>query len=52
MVSCIDLNYGTHWINEMRRGEIHTYKINLGMLGLLLIPLPPYSEKKNVEKYK
>ena len=49
IVSVINSDYGTHWIDENKAGgAMHTYKINLGALSLLPVPLPPYSEQKRI----
>lgn len=46
IVSVINSGYGTDWIRDNKAGgAMHTYKINLGSLRMLPIPLPPLSEQ-------
>lgn len=49
LVFCINSPLGFNWIqNNKVGGGTHTFKINLGDMPNMLIPIPPYSEQKRI----
>lgn len=50
LVFCINSPLGFSWIqNNKVGGGTHTFKINLGDMPNMLIPIPPYPEQKRIE---
>ena len=50
IVFCINSPLGFNWIqNHKVGGGTHTYKINLGDMPNMLIPIPPFPEQKRIK---
>ena len=51
VVSCIDSPMGHEWIQEVKvGGGTHTFKLNLGDIPTLLVPLPPILEQRRIHE--
>ncbi len=48
IISTINSNYGTNWIDDNKVQGSHTNKINLETFPKLLIPLPPFAEQQRI----
>ena len=49
IVFCINSPLGSSWIDKVKiGGGTHTFKINLGDIPSLLLPLPPMGEQKRI----
>ena len=48
VITAINSNYGTNWIDDNKVQGSHTNKINLETFPKFFIPLPPLSEQKRI----